>query len=64
MVTRKVDGKGSRGRSLIRWFDQIRTSVYEALHIAEVRKHWRNIIRELRLLGGGGHDLQTCGARF
>lgn len=62
MVTGKVDGKKSRDRSPICWSNQIcttlYTSVYEALHVAEYRKSWRNIIKE-KLLGGADHDPQT-----
>lgn len=62
IVTGKVDGKRSRGRSPMRWSDQIRTtldtSVYDALHVAEDRGRWSKIIKE-RLMGSGGHDPQT-----
>ena len=60
MVTGKVDGRRPRGRSPIRWSDQIRTSLntnlHEALHGAKDRHRWRDIVRTKILRGN--HDPQ------
>lgn len=62
VVTGKVEGKRARGRSPMRWSDQIRTTldstVYDALRVAEDRLRWRKIIKS-SLMDGGGHDPQT-----
>ncbi|CAH2107939.1 unnamed protein product [Euphydryas editha] len=59
MITGKIEGKRPRGRSPIRWSDQIRTSLgitfKDALKGAENRKRWRDIIRKAL---SGGHDPQ------
>ncbi|KAJ8724798.1 hypothetical protein PYW07_015756 [Mythimna separata] len=61
IVTGKVDGKRPRGRSPIRWSDQIRaalnSTMYDALHNAEDRNRWRNTIRA-KVMKQGGHDPQ------
>ena len=47
MVTGKIEGKRPRGRSPMRWTDQIRTaletSTHDALHSASDRNNWRRI---------------------
>ncbi|TLM35327.1 hypothetical protein FEC37_18570, partial [Acinetobacter baumannii] len=57
MITGKVEGNRSRGRSPTRWSDQIRTAldstVYSALHDAVDRGKWKKILR-LKLMGDGG----------
>ncbi|CAH0691675.1 unnamed protein product [Spodoptera exigua] len=61
LITGKVEGKRPRGRSPIRWTDQIRTTlkttVHDALHSAADRNRWRRVIRST-LLPRGGHDPQ------
>ncbi|PZC71172.1 hypothetical protein B5X24_HaOG213942 [Helicoverpa armigera] len=61
IVTGKVDGKRPRGRSPIRWSDQIRfaldSTVHSALHTARDRNKWKNIIRS-KVMTQGGHDPQ------
>lgn len=61
IVTGKMDGKRPRGRGPIRWSDQVRTaldtSIHNALHTAEDRNRWKNIIRK-KLIQKGGHDPQ------
>ena len=56
IVTGKVEGKRPRGRSPMRWSDQIRatldSTVYDALRIAEDRAKWRHISI---IKDGGGH---------
>uniref|UniRef100_A0A2H1VU13 SFRICE_040172 n=1 Tax=Spodoptera frugiperda TaxID=7108 RepID=A0A2H1VU13_SPOFR len=60
LITGKVDGKRPRGRSPIRWSDQIRatleTTVCDAIHIAEDRTAWRNIVNQKVIRRG--HDPQ------
>lgn len=50
IVTGIVDGKRPRGRSPMRWSDQIRSTlsmnVSEAVHVAENRSRWRNIVKK------------------
>lgn len=50
IVTGKVEGKRQRGRSLMRWSDQIRSTLdinmSDAVHVAESRSRWRNIVRD------------------
>ncbi|KAA5661874.1 hypothetical protein F3G64_34070 [Pseudomonas aeruginosa] len=61
IVTGKVDGKRPRGRSPIRWSDQIRTALdstfHNALHIARDKNKWRKIVRA-KVIKKGGHDPQ------
>ncbi|XP_062532329.1 uncharacterized protein LOC134201487 [Bombyx mori] len=49
MITGKVEGNRSRGRSQTRWSDQIRTAldstVYSTLHDAVDRGQWKKILR-------------------
>ncbi|CAH0699720.1 unnamed protein product [Spodoptera exigua] len=58
LITGKVEGKRPRGRSPIRWTDQIRTTlnttVHDALHSAADRNRWRGVIRSI-LLPRSGH---------
>ncbi|XP_072934917.1 uncharacterized protein [Epargyreus clarus] len=62
MVTGKIEGKRPRGRSPIRWSDQVRTSlhtsVHDAMQTAENRSKWRDIIRTVLNTNHGGHDPQ------
>ncbi|XP_077255535.1 uncharacterized protein LOC143893712 [Temnothorax americanus] len=61
MVTGKMEGKRPRGRSPTRWADQIRTTLdttmHEALHTAQDRVSWRNVVRR-KIIPGRGHDPQ------
>lgn len=61
MVTGKVDGKRPRGRSPLRWSDQIssslETKLHDALHLAKDRQRWRNIVRE-KVISREDHDPQ------
>ncbi len=61
IVTGKMEGKRPRGRSPIRWSDQIRTTldstIHGALHTARDRIGWRKIVRE-KVIPKGGHDPQ------
>ncbi|XP_052744154.1 uncharacterized protein LOC128199289 [Bicyclus anynana] len=62
VITGKVEGKRSRGRSPMRWSDQVRTTlestVYDALRVAGDRKEWHTILKT-RIRDGGGHDPHT-----
>ncbi|CAD0244621.1 unnamed protein product [Spodoptera exigua] len=73
LITGKVEGKRPRGRSPIRWTDQIRTTlnttVHDALHSAADRNRWRKVIRSTlptRQRDSFAHCPQThayCGQR-
>ncbi|CAH2208083.1 jg4661 [Pararge aegeria aegeria] len=60
VVTGKVEGKRPRGRSQIRWSDQIRTAldtkVHTALNVAQSRVKWHKIVQ--KVVSGRGHDPQ------
>ncbi|CAH2210972.1 jg14263 [Pararge aegeria aegeria] len=60
VVTGKVEGKRPRGRSPIRWSDQIRTvldtKVHTALNVAQSRVKWLKIVQ--KVVSGRGHDPQ------
>lgn len=51
VVQGKVEGTRARGRSPLRWTDQIRTAVDGPLHVctrkAEIREEWRRIVRRV-----------------
>ncbi|RVE49789.1 hypothetical protein evm_005519 [Chilo suppressalis] len=57
LVTGKVQGRRPRGRSTMRWKDQIRDNtkigVHDALHTAEDRNKWKAIVHKIIR---GGHD--------
>ncbi|CAH2227199.1 jg14603 [Pararge aegeria aegeria] len=58
VVTGKVEGKRPRGRSPIRWSDQIRTALDTkvALNVAQSRVKWHKIVQ--KVVSGRGHDPQ------
>lgn len=60
LVTGKLQGKRPRGRSPMRWSDQIRTNldttVHHALHTAQNRTSWKDIIK--RRVTNRDHDPQ------
>ncbi|CAH2250222.1 jg6913 [Pararge aegeria aegeria] len=72
VVTGKVEGKRSRGRSLIRWLDQIHTAldtkVHIALHVAKSRVKWHKIVRKVKVegvttLSDEEHDVERYASR-
>ncbi|CAH2243650.1 jg26125 [Pararge aegeria aegeria] len=60
VITGKVEGKRPRGRSPIRWSDQISTAldtkVHTALNVAQSRVKWHKIVQEV--VNGRGHRPQ------
>ncbi|CAH2218535.1 jg525 [Pararge aegeria aegeria] len=66
VVTGKVEGKRPRGRSPIRWSDQIRTAldtkVHTALNVAQSRVKWHKIVQKVE--NGTGHDPQQRGTHL
>lgn len=59
LVTGKVQGRRPRGRSPMRWTDQIRENtkaeIHKAVHIAEDRNKWKAIVHKVT---HRGHDPQ------
>ncbi|CAH2228347.1 jg2703 [Pararge aegeria aegeria] len=56
VVIGKVEEKRPRGRSPIRWSDQIDTKVHTVLNVAQSRVKWHKIVQ--KVVSGRGHDPQ------